>query len=328
MAVADAGGWFLSIEVLSGTGLLAADRGGTSDPYVVVDYLLAAGYTRDTGDNKPLLKTPVVKKTLEPRWDRGNRADRVEVDSWEDEIVLRVFDKDLLSKDDPLGEGRVVLERYPADLRAKQEPWEVVVDLSTQGSIAVRVHATNLSKKKRAKATPAPKPFSVEEVVLAVPPALSDTATDEAKALHAKAAAGDHDAEHDMGAYWLSGREGLEASVGAAKTWYLKAAAAGSGSAMLNLGVMAKKADDDALARDFFRLAVSEGDDDGARSACLKELQVQPADWPKAIELAKAGDWDAVRELEPARIADENAALRRDIELEAAAQGHSDVKLD
>ena len=51
-------GGTVSVRVVRATGLLAADKGGTSDPYVVV---------QSAGGKKA--KTSVKKKTLEPEWD-------------------------------------------------------------------------------------------------------------------------------------------------------------------------------------------------------------------------------------------------------------------
>jgi hypothetical protein len=48
----------VSVRVVRATGLLAADRGGTSDPYVVV---------QSAGGKKA--KTSVKKRTLDPEWD-------------------------------------------------------------------------------------------------------------------------------------------------------------------------------------------------------------------------------------------------------------------
>jgi Ca2+-dependent lipid-binding protein len=51
-------GGTVSVRVVRATGLLAADRGGTSDPYVVV---------QSAGGKKA--KTSVKKRTLDPEWD-------------------------------------------------------------------------------------------------------------------------------------------------------------------------------------------------------------------------------------------------------------------
>ena len=57
-ALIDGPGAAVSVRVVRATGLLAADKGGTSDPYVVV---------QSAGGKKA--KTSVKKKTLEPEWD-------------------------------------------------------------------------------------------------------------------------------------------------------------------------------------------------------------------------------------------------------------------
>ena len=54
---ASAGGT-VTVRVVRATGLLAGDKGGTSDPFVVV---------QSAGDKKA--KTSVKKKTLDPEWE-------------------------------------------------------------------------------------------------------------------------------------------------------------------------------------------------------------------------------------------------------------------
>ena len=57
-ALIDGPGAAVSVRVVRATGLLAADKGGTSDPFVTV---LSKGSKK--------AKTSVKKKTLEPEWD-------------------------------------------------------------------------------------------------------------------------------------------------------------------------------------------------------------------------------------------------------------------
>lgn len=52
----------LQVEVLEGKSLVAADRGGTSDPYVIVTVRQLAGQT---------WKTAWIKKTLNPLWNQS-----------------------------------------------------------------------------------------------------------------------------------------------------------------------------------------------------------------------------------------------------------------
>jgi C2 domain len=92
----------LRLQVLSCTGLLAKDRNGASDPYVVVSVL----------NNKH--QTPVAKRTLNPTYTKDatfdfpiylSLADRLGV------LELVVWDKDYLGKD-YLGEAALPLDDW------------------------------------------------------------------------------------------------------------------------------------------------------------------------------------------------------------------------
>ena len=50
----------LQVRVVAAEGLVAADRGGTSDPFVALSFQ----------DGAPLKKTAVVRKTLDPTWNQ------------------------------------------------------------------------------------------------------------------------------------------------------------------------------------------------------------------------------------------------------------------
>ncbi|KAJ7082389.1 phosphatidylserine decarboxylase-domain-containing protein [Mycena belliarum] len=101
---------FLRVQVLGCTDLLAKDRNGFSDPFVVASLL----HTR--------VHTATVKKTLNPvfaakdaTWDLPiylSVADKLGV------LELVVWDKDVLSRKDYLGEAGVAVEDWFAD-RAK-----------------------------------------------------------------------------------------------------------------------------------------------------------------------------------------------------------------
>lgn len=97
------------LEIISGRGLVAKDKGlfrsGKSDPYVVAT-IGSIEYTR----------TPVIKRSLNPRWEhstflkfRDHFWTEVAADPEEAFLVLKIFDKDQLSKDDCMGEVRVSL---------------------------------------------------------------------------------------------------------------------------------------------------------------------------------------------------------------------------
>ncbi|KAJ7767304.1 phosphatidylserine decarboxylase-domain-containing protein [Mycena metata] len=101
---------FLRVQVLSGNKLLAKDRNGFSDPFVVASLLQTRHHT------------PVAKKTVNPvyapkdaTWDFPiylSLADKLGV------VELVVWDKDVLRKD-YLGEAGLAVEDWFADARPK-----------------------------------------------------------------------------------------------------------------------------------------------------------------------------------------------------------------
>ena len=76
------------MRIIQGIGLLAADRGGTSDPYVTIHH---AGKK---------LKTSIIRETLNPVWDE---TFIVYVSGY---VRFHVKDWDRLSRDDSLGQVR------------------------------------------------------------------------------------------------------------------------------------------------------------------------------------------------------------------------------
>ena len=95
----------LHIRVLQARNLIAADSGGTSDPYVRIHV------GREIANG---VKTNVIRKTLNPEWNETfeiniRENQRTEV------LTLEVFDKDLIGKDDSL--GKITLELDHLSLR-------------------------------------------------------------------------------------------------------------------------------------------------------------------------------------------------------------------
>ena len=89
----------LFVTIDRATDLIAADLGGTSDPYAVLSL----------GNSK--FKTKIIKKTLNPVW---NAEAKFEVHDLERESLhVAVFDYDLASKDDFLGDVEIALNSLP-----------------------------------------------------------------------------------------------------------------------------------------------------------------------------------------------------------------------
>ena len=109
-----------TVRVVRATGLLAADRGGTSDPYVVV---------QSAGGKKA--KTSVKKRTLDPEWDETLELSVYDVSA---PLSFAVWDHDKVGTNDSLGAGEVLLGQC-----APGAPTSLRVALSTQGAIEVVV---------------------------------------------------------------------------------------------------------------------------------------------------------------------------------------------
>ena len=94
---------YLSITVVRAKNLIAADRGGTSDPYISVH----VGSKPSSGR-----KTMVKNKTLNPVW---NQTFRFDIGEYERKEVLTIecFDKDSFGKDDSLGKFHIELASLP-----------------------------------------------------------------------------------------------------------------------------------------------------------------------------------------------------------------------
>jgi hypothetical protein len=96
------------VNVVRATGLVPADRGGTSDPYVKIELLQG----KPGHQTRATAKTSVVNKTLDPEWYEEHVFD-VDADKAANCLLLRVavWDHDLVGSDDYLGEVDVDLQR-------------------------------------------------------------------------------------------------------------------------------------------------------------------------------------------------------------------------
>merc|ERR1712137_1012044 len=119
----------LRIRVVSGHNLIAADSGGTSDPYVVIT------------EGHVSVKTDPMPKTVNPVWNQDLEMGVVEASVHSGkELKLEVFDKDMLS-DDNLGRATIPLNAIPLG-----NPQEFNIPLTggckkdNQGSLKLFMH--------------------------------------------------------------------------------------------------------------------------------------------------------------------------------------------
>lgn len=89
----------LHVTVIEARNVAGMDKSGTSDPYCVLK----------SSFNKQTFKTKVIKKTLAPRWDQEFKYF---TSSSEGSIQLKMFDKDLFSSDEFMGEVNLSLDEF------------------------------------------------------------------------------------------------------------------------------------------------------------------------------------------------------------------------
>ena len=109
-----------TVRVVRAMGLLAADKGGTSDPYVVV---------QSAGGKKA--KTSVKKKTLDPEWDETLELSVLDAAA---ALSFTVWEHDKVGRNDHLGSAEILLSQI-----APGVPTPLRLELSTQGIIEVVV---------------------------------------------------------------------------------------------------------------------------------------------------------------------------------------------
>lgn len=90
----------LEISVLRAKDLIAADRGGTSDPYVRVHIGNTAGVSK---------RTKVIKKTLNPEWCQTFNF-YISAENRRERVTLECFDYDMVGADDSLGKFEIPLD--------------------------------------------------------------------------------------------------------------------------------------------------------------------------------------------------------------------------
>ena len=101
----------LHLCVVEAKDLIAADKGGTSDPFAIVTLLDGMGKQWHTSEK---LKTAVVKKTLAPTWEAektfGKHASAEDLAA--STLNIALFDHDrIATSHEPLGEVRELTRR-------------------------------------------------------------------------------------------------------------------------------------------------------------------------------------------------------------------------
>ena len=139
----------LEISVLSAKNLLAADRGGTSDPYVRLQIGNAP---------KSAQKTKVVKKTLQPEWNetfvfRIDGADR------RGSLNMECLDYDLLGSDDSLGRVSINLGSLVPD-KYYTEWYNLGQDSTNMGQVHVHYKLTKLPDIESSISLPLPSEYT------------------------------------------------------------------------------------------------------------------------------------------------------------------------
>ena len=85
---------FLKLGVIQGRGLMAKDRGGTSDPY----YKIITVYD---GVETEIQKSRTIQKTVNPSW---KDELRLSIEPKDEFLIIRLFDYDFGMSDDFLGQ--------------------------------------------------------------------------------------------------------------------------------------------------------------------------------------------------------------------------------
>jgi Ca2+-dependent lipid-binding protein len=107
----------IRIRIIAGHGLAAKDRGNTSDPYV-----------RLKSQHSKTVKTKVIEKTLDPRWNESFLVD------FEEHIDFQVYDQDMIV-DEEIGSVRVTLEDIKGIFEDKTKETIKQLQLNNNGGI-------------------------------------------------------------------------------------------------------------------------------------------------------------------------------------------------
>lgn len=117
------GPWTIQMVVVGAKGIIAADRGGTSDPFAIIELIDSTDRKGITsGKEKFYVKTKTIRKTLTPIWDQvitwENIARRPETLL----VVIKLFDADIVTRE-PLGEVTIPVIQFPVEKGVLEDKW-------------------------------------------------------------------------------------------------------------------------------------------------------------------------------------------------------------
>ena len=110
----------LDFVIIGARDLIAADKGGTSDPFAVVE--LVDVRNGNLVKPKKSQKTKTVKKTLEPEWQERVVWKGIVIDPSLLAINIKIYDADLVSKE-ILGEVTVPVKDWPEGRFISEDHW-------------------------------------------------------------------------------------------------------------------------------------------------------------------------------------------------------------
>lgn len=107
----------LTIEVLTGSGLIGMDRkGSSSDPYVIVQIWPEAA----SNGSGQVIRTKCIKRTLNPAWNETFDF-IIDKDINNVSLGLTIWDYESMSKPDPMGEVAIILDYMPRGERVEKD---------------------------------------------------------------------------------------------------------------------------------------------------------------------------------------------------------------
>eukprot|EP01089_Gocevia_fonbrunei_P000386 TRINITY_DN103_c0_g1_i1.p1 TRINITY_DN103_c0_g1~~TRINITY_DN103_c0_g1_i1.p1 ORF type:complete len:226 (-),score=59.71 TRINITY_DN103_c0_g1_i1:120-797(-) len=122
----------VTVTVVSGYKLPAADMGSKSDPYVILSL---------QGGRSTRFQTRTINNNINPTWNETFSFPNVNIQS--DSILFQVYDKDTFSKDDELGKVSFPLSRLGYTSSVEETLNLMPVGKYRGGALSVRISAPN-----------------------------------------------------------------------------------------------------------------------------------------------------------------------------------------